>query len=155
VTWALSLLGIGNLWHLLPWFLGALGAGGVGIGGGSLLFGWPAVLAFLATLWKWLTHRTTWQLVSMALACAFVAQRLSLVSEKRHSEKLQTQVTNLSVQLQRISEARNTQRVRTGDNIKSAKQKINEVQVVKEHIIKAPNPSNCATPALEESRAAL
>jgi hypothetical protein len=61
----------------------------------------------------------------------------------------------LSAKLEAISTERDTQRKVTSGNIKAAEDKVKAVQPVKERIIKAPNPSNCSSPALEEMRNAL
>jgi hypothetical protein len=47
----------------------------------------------IGKLWAWLCHRSFWQLACMGLAAFALVQHFQLAGERRHSSKLQAQLT--------------------------------------------------------------
>jgi hypothetical protein len=99
----------------------------------------------LTAVLTWLSRRSPAELgcIALGIACAvlIVANR----AEKRHSEKLQTQVTNLSVQLQKLSDARNTQKQTTTEKIKVVTRTIHDADERARVVEKAPPAADCKT----------
>jgi hypothetical protein len=64
------------------------------------------ILAFVkrvATSVKtWLSHRSFWQLSSLALCAALVVQHIALRSEQRHASKVEAQLSKATAELKRI-----------------------------------------------------
>lgn len=101
----------------------------------------------LMAVLTWLSKRSPAGLgcIVLGIVCAvlIVVNR----AEKRHSEKLQTQVTNLSVQLQRISDARNAQKQTTTEKIKVVTRTIRDADERARVVEKAPPAKDCKTKA--------
>ena len=109
----------------------------------------------LGAVWRFLKHASFWQIVAIALAGLAIVQHFSLVGERRHSAKLQSQVEGLSVQLQRISSAQNEQKDRTANHVEKVVKGDPVVRTIVRNIQQAPNPPDCKTPGLETAKVAL
>src|SRR4051812_39016630 len=115
----------------MPFFLTLLG-------GAKSVFG--AVLA-------WLSKRSMAELACIALALVCAVEFVALKAEKRHSAKLQAQVSKLNGELQRISTAKNEQRETTKVNIAKADNGRKRAETIARRIEAAPLPGNCRTPS--------
>lgn len=95
----------------------------------------------------WLSHRSFWQIVSMALCAALAVQYLSLKSEQRHSAKVEAQLAKAVGELHRISSVRNEQKRETSERIKVVERTIREKEREAERVEQAPLPGNCQSPS--------
>jgi hypothetical protein len=100
----------------------------------------------LTAVLTWLSRRSLAELCLIALAVYTLCIQVALLGERRHAAKLQTQVTNLSVQLQRISDARKTQQIVTREKIKIVTQRIHDADGKAKVIEQAPLPGGCKSP---------
>jgi hypothetical protein len=105
------------------------------------------MLAFLAPALAFLKRLNLSQIALIALAALCLFLKLSLASEQRHSAKLQGQVVKLTAELQRISTAKDEQRVETVKTIAKADAGNKAADKVADRIEAAPLPGNCKTPA--------
>lgn len=95
----------------------------------------------------WLSHRSFWQLVSMALCALLLVQHFALASEKRHSAKVEKQLQVATAELQRISSKRNEQKQVTQQNIKTVVRTIHDADERAKKIESAKLPGECRTPS--------
>lgn len=133
---------------MIGYLLALLGAGGLA---GALYFIGPAAMlamgrAALASAGRWLTSRSLIELACIALAIFAGIQTLRLSDAQSDVRKWKANAEKAHSELRRISTVKNDQRNETERNIGKAHEKIREVQVIKERILKAPNPPGCATP---------
>lgn len=84
--------------------------------------------------------------IAGGLAIVCVVLGIALKLEQIHSAKLQTQVTNLSVQLERISTAKNDQKAVTQERIKVVEKRVHDADSTARKIETAKSPGNCKTP---------
>jgi hypothetical protein len=107
----------------------------------KLLFG-----GALKSVVAWLSHRSFWQLVCMALALLLIVQTIRVHAEQRHSRKVESQLSKATAELQRISSNKNTQQIVTREKIKVVLQKQVEAGERARKIEQAPLPGNCRSP---------
>ena len=91
----------------------------------------------------WLSHRSFWQLVCLALSAILVVQHLALVSERRHSAKVEQQLAKAVQTLKQISSARDEQKVVTRDNIKIVERTIHDADGKAKEVETQPLPEQC------------
>lgn len=101
----------------------------------------------LSAIWAWLSHRSFWRLVSMALCALLLVQHFALASEKRHSAKVEKQLQAATAELQRISSKRNEQKQVTQQNIKTVVRTIHDADERAKKIESAKLPGECRTPS--------
>lgn len=101
--------------------------------------------AVLKAVIQWLSRRSLAELgcIVLGIACAvlIVANR----AEKRHGEKLQARVNTLSIQLQRISDARQSQKQATAEKIRVVTRTIHDADERAQVVEKAPPAAACKT----------
>ena len=95
----------------------------------------------------WLSHRSFWQLVCLALCAALLVQHLALRSERRHGDKVEAQLSKAVGELNRISTAKNEQKRETSDRIKVVTRTIREKEREAEKVEQAPLPGECQSPS--------
>jgi hypothetical protein len=94
-----------------------------GAGEVSFLFG---LLGFGKAIVGWLSRRSLTELAAIALAVLCVVQFVALKSEKRHSAKLQVQVSKLHGELKRISDEADKAKARGDQLAKELRSKTDE-----------------------------
>ena len=102
----------------------------------------------LGKLWAWLCHRSFWQLACMGLAAFALVQHFQLAGERRHSAKLQAQLT-------KIEDAGKQQKRTTERTVREVVEGQERVKTIVKTIHDAPNPEGCATPGLDLLRNVL
>jgi hypothetical protein len=111
---------------------------------------WLALKLFfggaLKSVVAWLSHRSFWQIVCMALALLLIVQTIRVHAEQRHSRKVEGQLSKTTAELQRISSKRNEQQIVTREKIKIVTQHIHDADGKARVIEQAPLPGNCKTP---------
>lgn len=126
---------------------------------GARAMTWLALKLFagnaLSAVWRFLRHASLWQLIALGLAVFALVQHFQLAGERRHSAKVEAQLAKVTAQLQRISTARNDQRVVTQRTVAQVTQGQERVRTVVKAIHDAPNPPDCRTPALDQLRNVL
>lgn len=67
---------------------------------------WLLILAFLkrvaTSVITWLSHRSFWQIVALALSAILVLQHFALKAEQRHSAKVERQLGKATAELTRV-----------------------------------------------------
>jgi cob(I)alamin adenosyltransferase len=91
----------------------------------------------LSALWKWLFGGSLFLCIMLGIG---------LQIEKRHSHKLNDRVVSLTNELNRISTAKNEQKVITQEKIKVVTRTIREAEKRAEKVEQAPLPGQCRTP---------
>jgi hypothetical protein len=127
------------------WLLSCLGLTGGGIGITTLLGGGPWLLLAAKGALGWLSKRSLAEIGCIALGIACAALIVANRAEKRHSEKLQARVNTLSIQLQRISDARQSQKQTTAEKIKVVTRTLHDADERAQAVEKAPPAANCRT----------
>lgn len=94
----------------------------------------------------WLGQRSFWQLAFGAVAIFALLQHFTIAGERRHSAKLQSQLTAVTDQLHDISTKRNEQHSTTTENIKHANAGNQKAAERAKVVEQAPLPGNCKTP---------
>jgi hypothetical protein len=102
--------------------------------------------AVVKAIFTWLSHRSLWQLVSMALCAALMVQHFALKAEQRHSAKVEQQLIKANAELKRISSARNEQKQETAERIKVVTRTIHDADERAKAVETAPLKSECKTP---------
>jgi hypothetical protein len=99
----------------------------------------------LKAVLAWLSKRSLAELSCIALGIACAVLIVANRAEKRHSEKLQARVNTLSIQLQRISDARQSQKQITAEKIKVVTRTLHDADERARAVEKAPPAADCKT----------
>lgn len=100
----------------------------------------------LGLAWQWLCQRSFWQLAFGAVAIFALIQHFTIAGERRHSAKLQSQLTAVTDQLRAISTKRNEQKTETQTRIDHVKVITKAADDHAKVIENAPLPGNCRSP---------
>lgn len=93
-----------------------------------------------------------WKYASAGLAVLCVVLFILWKAEARHADKLEDRVAYFRSELQRISTAKNEQRVVTRERIVVVEKSRRVADKVAKQVEAAPLPGNCATPDLDTLR---
>jgi hypothetical protein len=104
------------------------------------------LLGFGKAVVRWLSKRSLAELACIALALVCVFEFVALKAEKRHSARLQTQVTKLSAQLKAISTARDNQKAVTAKTVEHVKERVKQADDRAKVVEQAPLVGGCKTP---------
>jgi hypothetical protein len=104
------------------------------------------MLGFGKAVVRWLSKRSLAELACIALALVCVFEFVALKAEKRHSARLQTQVTKLSAQLKAISTARDNQKAVTAKTVEHVKERVRQADDRAKVVEQAPLNGKCETP---------
>jgi hypothetical protein len=100
----------------------------------------------LGLLWKWLCHRSFWQLTTMA-ACLYIGvQYFELRHERSVSTDYRKQRDGYKAQLDKISTAKNDQAAVTKDRIVTVTRIVHDAEGRAKVVESAPLLGSCKTP---------
>jgi hypothetical protein len=99
----------------------------------------------IAVVWTWLSHRTFWQLVCIALAVFAIVEHFELVHERKNSAAWQKRYTAEHAEMLKLSSAKNEQKAVTVDRIKIVHQKMSAANDKALVIEQAPPAKDCRT----------
>ena len=96
-------------------------------------------------VFAWLSHRSFWQLAFGAALILAGVQTLRLKAEQRHATKVESQLSKAVAELNKISTARDTQKVVTQNNIVTVERIIHDAEGKARVVEQAPVAPNCRT----------
>jgi hypothetical protein len=91
----------------------------------------------------WLSHRSFWQLVCLALACLAVVQHFTIADARHDRDSYRAQRDYYKQQLDAISSKRDEQKVVTRDNIKVVERTIHDADGKAKEVETQPLPEQC------------
>jgi hypothetical protein len=100
----------------------------------------------MSAVLSWLSRRSVAELACIVLFVVAAFLDISLQAEKRHSARLQTQVTKLSAQLKAISTARDNQKAVTAKTVEHVKERVKQADDRAKVVEQAPLNGKCETP---------
>lgn len=109
----------------------------------------------IGALLKWLTHASFWQIVSIGLGGFCLILLFQRADARSDAARYMKQRDFYHAELTRITTARNEQKAASEANVAKVVQGQREARTIVRTIEAAPNPENCATPALPLLRNAL
>jgi hypothetical protein len=101
----------------------------------------------LSKLWAWLSHRSFWQIVCMALAAFALVQHFQLADARHDRDSYRSQRDEYKRQLDAISSKRNEQKATTAERIKVVTRTIHDADERAKVVEKALPPGDCKTNA--------
>jgi hypothetical protein len=111
---------------------------------------WLLALGFVkragGAVWRWLTHASFWQLVSLALACFAIVQHFQIADARHDAASYAKQRDALKAELDAISSKRNEQKAETGKRIVVVKEQIRHADTEAKRIEQAELPGQCKSP---------
>lgn len=99
----------------------------------------------MGLLWTWLSHRSFWQLVSMALAGFALVQHFEIAHARKDAAAYLKQRDGYKSQFDGISTKRNDQQTVTRDTIKVVTKTIHDADQRAQIVEKAPAAPDCKT----------
>jgi hypothetical protein len=99
----------------------------------------------IAVVWTWLSHRSFWQLVCIALIVLILVQHLELVHARKTIAGCEKRYSAVNVELAKLTSAKNDQQAVTVERIKVVHQKLSAANDKALVIEQAPPAKDCRT----------